>query len=341
MEFIAVHSATGERLMPTHAARARQLVRTGKAKKCFDRGVAYLVLRERVSGETQPIALGIDPGSKKEAFTVQSARHTFLHVQADAVSWVKEHVKTRRMMRRARRSRKAPCRANRKNRAHGCIPPSTRARWGWKVRLARWLARHYRITTIVIEDVAAVTKPGKRRWNESFSPLAVGKQWCYDQLEQIAPVLPMPGHHTKALREQAGLKKSRDKLSDAWDTHCVDSFVLASYAVGGPSQPEHTQVVYLTPLRFHRRQLHRLEPDKGSIRKPYGGTISLGLKRGSWVRHPRWGIVYVGGSSNGRISLHAMHSGKRLTQGANVIDCQVLCTASWRIRKEGGIPPRA
>jgi hypothetical protein len=235
-------------------------------------------------------------------------------------------------MRRARRYRKTPCRANRQNRARGGIPPSTRARWGWKVRIARWLAHYYPITTIAIEDVAAVTKPGQRRWNQSFSPLAAGKAWCYSELDRIAPVLPVPAHYTKALRDQAGLTKSREKISDRWDTHCVDSFVLASYAVSGPSKPEQTHVLYLIPLRFHRRQLHRLQPGKGGARAPYGGTLSLGLKRGSWVHHPKYGVVYVGGTNGREISLHAMQTSKRLTTHAKVADCQVLCTASWRVR---------
>ena len=332
MQYIPVLSATGERLMPCHAARARQLIRNGKAVKRFDRGICYLVLTKRETGETQPIALGIDPGSKKEAYTLQTEQHTILNIQADAVTWVKEHVETRRQMRRIRRYRKTPCRANRKNRARGGIPPSTRSRWGWKVRIARWLARYYPITAIVIEDIAAITLEGKRRWNASFSPLEVGKLWGYDQLDQIAPVQAVPSHYTKSLREQAGLKKSRDKTSDQWDAHCVDSFVLASYAVGGPSKPTSINILYLVPLRFHRRQLHRLQPEKGGVRKPYGGTRSLGLKRGSWVRHPKWGVAYVGGTYKGRISLHNMQTGKRLTQTVHVSDCQMLCTASWRIR---------
>jgi hypothetical protein len=40
----------------------------------------------------------------------------------------------------------------------------------------------------VIEDVAAPTRPGKRRWNASFNPLEVGKQWCFAELEKIAVV---------------------------------------------------------------------------------------------------------------------------------------------------------
>jgi RRXRR protein len=334
--FVPVISASGKRLMPTTNRTADRLLAKGRAIRRFDRGLFYIVLLDREDGYTQPVAVGIDPGSKKEALTVQSAQHTFLNVQADAVTWVKEHIETRRTMRRGRRYRKTPYRANRKNRARGGIPPSTKARWGLKVRIVRWLARSYPITTIVIEDVAAVTKAGKRRWNVWFSPLEVGKAWCYEELERIAPVLPVPGHQTKALRDQAGLRKSRNKLSDAWNAHCVDSFILASYAVGGPSNPEHTHVLYLVPLRFHRRQLHRLQPEKGGIRKPYGGTISLGLKRGSWVQHPKYGIAYIGGTTNGRISLHAMQTGKRLTQNAKIEDCQFLCTASWRMRAKAG-----
>lgn len=333
MLYLPVLSSTGERLMPCHAARARQLIRKGRAIKRHDRGIAYLVLTERTTGETQPVALGIDPGSKKEAYTVQSEKHTFLNIQADAVTWVKDAVETKRNMRRVRRYRNTPCRANRKNRARGGIPPSTKARWGWKVRLATWMARYYPITTIVVEDIAAATKEGKRRWNTSFSPLQVGKEWCYAELGKLAELRAVPAHYSKPLREQAGLTKSKNKMSDGWNAHCVDSFVLASYVVTGPSKPEQTTILYIVPLQFHRRQLHRLQAARGGIRAPYGGTMSLGLKRGSWVRHPKWGVAYVGGTYKGRISLHEMQTGKRLTQGAKVGDCQVLCTAAWRIRK--------
>lgn len=331
---VPVISASGKRLMPTTHRKANKLVEKGRAIRRFDRGLFFIRLTDRMDGHTQPIAVGIDPGSKKEAYTVQSEQHTFLHIQADAVTWVKEHIETRKTMRRVRRYRKTPCRANRQNRARGGVPPSTRARWGWKLRICCWLARYYPITVFVVEDVAAVTQPGKRRWNQSFSPLAVGKEWFYRELAQIAPVSALLGYGTKVLRDQAGLKKSRNKVSDAWDAHCVDSFVLASYGVHGPSKPTTTRMLYLVPLRFHRRQLHRLQPGQGGIRKPYGGTISLGLKRGSWVRHPKYGLAYVGGTTNGRISLHAMSTGKRLCQNAKVSDCQRLCTASWRIRAE-------
>src|SRR5215469_12664434 len=121
-------------LMPTTPARARRWIRSGKATPFWKGGVFCVRLNQEPSARnTQPIAVGIDPGSKKEALVVKSAAHTYLNIQADAVTWVKEAVTTRHNMRRARRFRTTPCRSPRWNRARCGLPPSTRARWQWKL----------------------------------------------------------------------------------------------------------------------------------------------------------------------------------------------------------------
>jgi hypothetical protein len=262
---------------------------------------------------------------------VKSAAHTYLNIQADAVTWVKDAVTVRRQMRRARRYRKTPCRASRKNRARGGLPPSTLARWQWKLRLAYWLARLYPISAFVVEDIKVVTK-GKHRWDAMFSPLQVGKQWFYDHLQALAPVYLKQGWETKALRDALGLKKTKDKTAEIFAAHCVDSWVLANAWTGGHSEPDNTRLLCVTPLRFHRRQLHRLQPESGGIRKRYGGTRSHGFKRGSLVRHPRWGVAYVGGYQDDRISLHAVDTGTRLTRRAKPSDCRFLTFNTWRTR---------
>ena len=339
--FRVLVSATGTPLMPTTHRRANRLITRGRALRRFDRGLFYIKLLDRTDGYTQPMAIGIDPGSKREALVVQSRAHTLLNVQTEAVTWVSQAVAGRRRARRLRRGRKTPHRRCRRNRLAGQkrLPPSTRARWGLKVRLVRWLAHYYPVRTIVIEDIKAKARPGQHRWNKRFSPLEVGKHWCYGELAKVAPVHKVPGHVTKTLRDAAGLHKSGAKLADRWDTHCVDAFVLANAAVGGSGPPTNTQMLYMVPLRFHRRQLHRFTLGKRGQRTPYGGTLSLGLKRGSWVTHPRYGLVFVGGTVHGRISLHSLETGKRLTQHARVEECRVLCTASWRIRS--GLKPGA
>lgn len=318
--------------MPCHAARARQLIRNGRAVRRFDRGLFYIKLLDRADGETQDIAVGVDPGSKKEGITVKSTAHTFLNIQADAVTWVKKHEEVSTMMRRNRRGRKTPYRQMRKNRNRNklSLPPSTRARWSWKLRLLKWLCRYYPVSTFVVEDVAAVTKQGKRKWNVNFSPLEVGKNWFYTELSILGAVETKRGYETAQLREAAGLKKLGNKMSSSFYAHCVDSWTLANWWTGGHIEPENIAVMHITPLQFHRRQLHVLQPASGGIRKRQGGTMSMGIKRGSWVKHPKYGLCYVGGTSDDKVSLHTMDTGKRVTRCAHVDDLQFLTRASWR-----------
>ena len=267
--------------------------------------------------------------------TIKSKSQTCLNTQNDAPTWVKDGVETRRNMRRSRRFRKTPCRQPRWNRSSlskdGRIPPSTKARWQAKLRLINIWRKLFPISHYVVEDIAAITKEGQPRWNRSFSPLEVGKNWFYDELRKIGDLTIVPGYTTKEYRDVLKLKKSKSK-KDSFNAHCVDSWVLANSVVGGHTKPDNTEILFLTPLRFHRRQLHRFQASKNVGRKNYGGTISHGFKRGSLVRHPKWGVVYIGGCLGTRISLHSLQTGKRLTQTAKVEDCSFLGYNSWRCR---------
>jgi hypothetical protein len=335
--YVPVVSNTGKPLMPTTNQKANKLIERGRAVRRFNRGVFYIQMLDRATGYTQKLAVGIDPGSKKEAFTIKSKSHTYLNIQVDAVTWVQEAEKTSTTMRRIRRFRNTPYRSCRPNRNQGKIflPPSTKARWQWKLRLVKWLDKMYPIDYFVVEDICATPRKGKgRQWNRVFSPLQVGKDWFYYELSRIAPVETLQGYETKALREALGLKKSSNKMSDKFEAHCVDSWVLANWKIAGHIAPDNKHILFIIPLRFHRHQLHALQPTEGGIRRAYGGTLSLGLKRGAWIKHPKYGICYVGGTSNNRISLHSLQDGKRLCQNAKPEDCRFLTFASWRIRKE-------
>jgi hypothetical protein len=182
----------------------------------------------------------------------------------------------------------------------------------------------------VVEDVAAVTRKGKRRWNRSFSPLEVGKHWFYAETRKLAPLQLLQGHETKALRDQLGFKKTSKKLAEVWEAHCVDAWVLAHSAIGGSTSPDNRRLVCIAPLNWHHRQLHRFEPGKGGRRRPYGGTLSMGIKRGTLVKHPKYGRAYVGGTMDSRISSHDPSTGKRLTQSAKVMECRQIKLLRWR-----------
>jgi hypothetical protein len=85
-------------------------------------------------------------------------------------------------------------------------------------------------------------------------------------------------------------------------------------------------------IRLYRRQLHRLEPAKGDVRRPFDGTRSLGLKRSTLVNHPKHGLCSIGGASQRGLSLHAYPDNKPLTQYAKAPDCLVLTSTPYRTR---------
>jgi len=332
--FIPVIDSDHNPLMPTIPSRARRMIRSKEATPFFRKGVFHIRLnREPSNRKTQPVVVGIDPGSKKEAYTVKSEAHTYLNIQANAVIWVKERMDARRSLRRKRRNRKTPYRQPRLNRASlkkNRIPPSTKARWWWKLRICRQLAKMFPISSFIVENIKARQK-SKRWWDVCFSPLEVGKNWFYTELDRIAPVETRQGFETKQLRDELGLEKLTNKMSENFHTHCVDSWVLANSLTGGHLIPDNTSVMLLSPIALFRRQLHVQQPVKGGKRRLFGGTRTLGFKRGSLVKHPKYGFVYVGGSKyNGKLSLHCLHTGERIYVYAKPEDLKFLSWNFWR-----------
>lgn len=322
--------------MPTTPKRASKLIRSRQATPFWRKGIFCIRLnREPKSREKQPIACGVDPGSKKHGFTAKSEARTYLNIQVDAVTWVKKRVETRRNLRRSRRTRTCPYRKPRwANRSRvGFLPPSTKARWQLILRVVNILRSVLPITDYVVEDVGAVSKKGQRRWNSSFSPVQHGKNHLYYELRNIGELHLREGWENKELRDALRLKKTSQKLSDSWNAHCVDSWVMCHWLLGGELVPDNMRILHYTPLQFHRRQLHKQNFQKGHIRPPYGSTRSLGFKRGSIVKHPKYGLTYVGGTDGKRISLHEIESGKRLAQNVRVDDCKFVCFNSFRWRR--------
>ena len=319
-------------LMPCSPARARELVRKGRAVRKWFKGILAIQMLDRSEGVVQQVACGIDPGSKREAMTVQSKQHTYFNELSDAVTWVKDRVEVRRNMRRARRFRKTPCRTPRANRNINSkrLPPSTKSRWQAKLRIINFLRKLYPITDYVVEDIKAKTWKGSgKKWNKSFSPLEVGKAWFYDEVSKLGNLITKQGWETSERRNLLGFKKSSAKMAETFDAHNVDSWVLASF-VTGKSVIDNKAIFRMIPLQLHRRQLHRFEPDKGGVRRPYGGTLSMGMKRGSVVNHTRLGRVYIGGTTREKVSLHDLITGERLTKCGSVKDCSFLHFNNWR-----------
>jgi hypothetical protein len=333
---VPVVDVRGIPLMPCTPPKARALLTAGKARPKRNKlGLFYLQLTYVQEPNNQPLVVGIDPGSSFEGYSVVGTKETVCNLMIEAPTHVKKAVQARRTMRRGRRFRlwRRPCRVNNRLAQKHRLPPSTRSRWEAKARIVRHLATMLPLTDAAVEDVQAATRPGSgRQWNAAFSPVQVGKEHLYRLLKHQGLMLHLySGIVTSQLRERDGLVKTHQKDAQTFSSHAVDAWVLAATTSGGPA-PTCTRVWYGVPHHLHRRQLHRLEAAKGGIRKPYGGTQSLGFKRGTIVQHPTHGRCTVGGydREKQRVSLHAYKTNKRVTQRAKPADCRPLTTIAFR-----------
>lgn len=333
--FVPVKSKAGEPLMPTIPPVARHLIKSGAATPYWNHGIFCIRLNKKVPKRyyKQEIAVGVDPGSKKEGFTVKSESYTYLNVQADAHHKVGKKLEKRRMLRRGRRSRKCPNRKNRTNRLanKARIPAGTRARWEWKLRILNWLSKLYPITHVCVEDIKARTIAHAKEWNKSFSPLEVGKQWFYAEVEKRWHLRTFQGWETKQIRDRLGLKKSTKKLSETFGTHCVDSWCLAYQTIGGECIPDNTDIFCIAPIPIRRRELHRQNPQKGGSRPRYGGTVCNGLIKNTLVKHVKHGLTRISGFGKQGLSLYDLE-GNRLCQNAKHQDCRILTRLNFNYR---------
>ena len=264
-----------------------------------------------------------------------------MNVQADAHGGVGKKVAKRRELRRSRRSRKCPNRKNRTNRLANRerIPAGTRARWDWKLRILNWLSKLYPVTHVCVEDIKARTIERAKKWNTSFSPLEVGKQWFYAEIRKQWQLRTLQGWQTKEIRDRLGLKKSSKKLAETFDAHCVDSWCLAYHTVGGSGVPDNTDLLCVSPIPIKRRELHRQQEAKGGKRTRVGGTVlGQGLVKNTLIKHVKYGLTRLAGvNAKGLFSIYSLGN-KRLTTGAKRSDFRVLTRLNFYYRSGHSSP---
>ena len=318
MRKVPVVDKNNNPLMPCHPARARELLKKGRAIYFWRSGIFCIKLLDRSGGTVQPIVVGIDPGSKREGFSVKSQHHTYLNIQSKAVDWVKDKVELRKILRRGRRTRLAPYRMCRSNKLINKfrLPPSTRARWQAKLRILTILKSIFPISDVVVEDIAARTRKGAKQWNSSFTPLEVGKKWFYKQISNEFTLHLFRGHETKQLRDDLGLKKSSQKLADKFESHCVDSWVLANAIVGGHTKPDNTGLFLLNPLNRNRRALHDSVPSRNGYRQPR--TSQSIWQKGALVKF-REQLYLIGGIGVGNNSVSLTNMDGKVVQRSRVV----------------------
>ena len=332
--FVPVQSKSGKVLMPTNPNKAGVLIKKGLATPFWKNGIFCIRLNYDTEEYTQDICVGVDPGSKKEGFTVKGEKHTYLNIQADAHNKVGKKLEKRSELRRGRRGRKCPNRPNRTNRLANKkrIPGGTRARWDWKLRILDFLSKIYPITHICVEDIKARTVKNARPWNSSFSPLEVGKEWFYDEIRKRWELYTLQGFETKEIRDRLGLKKSSKKLAETFDAHCVDSFCLAYYVIGGCDVPDNTDILCISPIPIKRRCLHREQESKGRKRNRYGGTRCINTVKNALVKHTKHGLLRVSGHQKGKLTLSDIHTSKQVVLQAKTPEYKILRRLNFKYR---------
>lgn len=105
MEYVAVISASGKKLMPTSAPRARRLLTSRKAVIYRYRPMFAIQLTERQNGDTQPIEYKTDTGYQHAGVSICSETHEYINEQRDMLIGETERHNDTRKYRRARRSR--------------------------------------------------------------------------------------------------------------------------------------------------------------------------------------------------------------------------------------------
>ncbi len=326
---VPVVSADGKPLMPCRPSKARKLLGNGLADKCWNKlGQFYLRLKFQPRSElnvNQQVCLAVDPGSKCDGVTVVSRKGVLTGAMLVLPSRVAEKLEQRREMRRARRYRKTPRRAKRFNnrrKPDHWIAPSQKAKVDFRTKIIDELCRLYPVSRFAIEDVKF--DHYKKRWGKYFSTVEIGKARLYEHLRRIGDLKLYNGIETAKSRERLGLLKNSRKSALEWNTHAVDAIAIGCVDIGCPN-PYPPEFWVWKRFEYAKRQLHRLEPDKGCVRRRYGGSWSiLPFRKGDVVQnHGR--LVRVGGFMDGRISLHSFDlKNKRTTQTAKPEDCTQL-----------------
>jgi hypothetical protein len=272
---VPVVSKDGKPLMPTKPAKARKMIESGIAKKCWSKtGVFYIKMLISVGEKVQDMALAIDPGSKYDGYAISGEKEVALSGMAVLPSKVSEKLTNRRQLRRARRYRKTRQREKRFNnrkRKEGWIAPSQLAKVQFKIKIVRDFARIFPIKKISVEDVRF--NHYQKRWGKFFSTVEIGKTMLYKELGKHGELFLYDGWQTASARKDYGIIKNNQKDALTPSSHANDAVAMLCQLFGRNVQC-HSFFFVWRRLEFVKRALHRQNFQKGGVRPSFGGTTN-------------------------------------------------------------------
>ncbi|MCI0711857.1 MAG: RNA-guided endonuclease IscB [Chloroflexi bacterium] len=152
MQRVLVVDKNKNPLMPCHPARARQLLKQGKAAVLRQQPFT-IILFEREGGETQETQVKIDPGSKTTGIAlVADFKRGLRCIWASELEHrgrrIRDNLLKRQQLRRGRRSRKTRYRQPRfdnRRKPPGWLPPSLQS---WVANILTWVSRLRRFVPV-------------------------------------------------------------------------------------------------------------------------------------------------------------------------------------------------
>ncbi|MDX2074797.1 MAG: RNA-guided endonuclease IscB [bacterium] len=191
MQRVFVLDKNQKPLMPCNPARARELLKSGKAA-VYRRHPFTIILKDREGGDTQPIQVKIDPGSQTTGIAVVAEFKRGLYcVWAGELTHrgqqIRDGLLSRSQLRRGRRTRKLryrPARFNNRKRPNGWIAPSLMSRvhhvQTWIMRLMKYIPVTHLAMELVKFDIQAMVNP-----EISGVEYQQGELWGYEVREYL------------------------------------------------------------------------------------------------------------------------------------------------------------
>ena len=283
---IFVLSFTGKPLTPCNQGKARKMLLGGVAKVVWNKfgefGIKMLIPTREITPKT---VLGIDNGTKFEGYSLVVGSENKLNVmwllpkKKNIVNKLTERNQLRRA-RRWRNCRRRECRFDNRARPNGFVAPSQLMMVKSRLKAIQEFFKYYPINKVAIEDVKFNHRD--KHYGKNFSTIEIGKNMIKAFI--IGKVgrdnyITFEGFETEQIRKELGLKKSSNKASETFNSHCVDSFSIASEI--SESEPNFNIKVVDDTYRPTRRRLHDTQPKKGNIREKYSTGNFRGIRKGT------------------------------------------------------------
>jgi hypothetical protein len=207
MSIVFVIDSDGTPLLPTHPARARKLLREGKA--VVKQVVPFTIqLNRRVNDPVGSFEVGVDDGAKHVGIAIKNTKTSEIvfHAQLDHRQDVSGKVEQRRNYRRARRFRLRNRQPRYKNRIRSKIAPSIRQRKEAILRVLKDFQKRLKLTKVKVEEVSF--NHSKHTYGKFFSLVEIGKTYLREQIQALGLEYEVTyGYITKEIRLNLGLSK--------------------------------------------------------------------------------------------------------------------------------------